>query len=160
MKSLKNIFLVSSSNRCHRKSGKKARNQADGVDGACSRFRKPGTRKMKSRKTGEYARVGSRLPHGLHSRPLRGCGKSRRRVQSAVQCKPDAGREASSFPHGIHPGALDARRNPIALGCFHPEFLMAIVRKGKAGDASVGTLLKCDAGSASTGIEKPVGKLR
>src|SRR5271155_4789214 len=88
MKSLKNIFLVSSSNRCHRKSGKKARNQADGVDDACPRFRKPVTRKMKSRKTGEYARDGSRLPHGLHSQPERGCGKRRRRVQSAVQCKP------------------------------------------------------------------------
>src|SRR5580658_7602455 len=106
MKSLKNIFLVSSSNRCHRKSGKNVRNQAYGVDGVCPRFRKPGTWKMKSRKTVEYGRVGSHLPHGLHSRPERGCGKRRRRVQSAGKCKPDAGREESSFPHGIRPGAF------------------------------------------------------
>jgi hypothetical protein len=67
MKSLKNIFLISSSNRWHRKSGKKAENQAAGVDRAHPRFRKLDTLKMKSRKTGEYPRVAFRLPHGVHS---------------------------------------------------------------------------------------------
>jgi hypothetical protein len=105
MKSLKKVFLISSSNRWHRKSGKKAENQAAGVDRAHPRFRKLDTRKMKSRKTGEYLRVGFRLPHGVHSQPARGCGKRLRRVQSAVKCKPDARREEPGFAQGIHFGA-------------------------------------------------------
>jgi hypothetical protein len=116
MKSLKNIFLISSSNRCHRKSGNKAENQVAGVDGDHPRFRKLDTRKMKRRKTGEYVQVAFRLPHGVHSEPARGCGKRLRRVQSAVKYKPDARCEEPGFAHGIHFGAF----GEIALiqNCF------------------------------------------
>src|ERR1700683_5381928 len=48
----------------------------------------------------------------------------------------------------------------IAFGCFHPDFLMAVVGESELGDAAVRTLLKCDARTAPTGINKPVGKLR
>ncbi len=48
----------------------------------------------------------------------------------------------------------------IAFGCFHPNFLMAVVGESELGHAAVRTLLKCDARTASTGIKKPVGKLR
>jgi hypothetical protein len=167
MKSFKNIFLISSSNRWRRKSGKKAGNQAHRGDGAHPSFRKPGTRKMKSRKSGEYLRVGSRLPHGLHNQAVRGCGKWLPRVQSAVKCRPDARGEEPGFAHSIHTGAfrqncshsgLDSFR--ITLGCSHPEFLMAVVGEGKPGDAAVRALLKCDARTAAAGIKKAIGKLR
>ena len=48
----------------------------------------------------------------------------------------------------------------IALGCFDPEFLMAVIGESEPGDATVGTLLKCDACTAPAGIEKAIGKLR
>ena len=198
MKSLKNIFLISSSNRWRRKSGKKAGNPAAGVVGGPPRFRKLDDREMKRRKTGEYVRVGSRLPHGVHSEAARSCGKRLPRVQSAVKCKPDAHCEEPGFAHGIHRGAFPRiscqgrwrRRTPcgfpqrkphtrlldraalqeirvrpmssfrIAFGCFHPNFLMAVVGESELGHAAVRTLLKCDARTASTGIKKPVGKLR
>jgi hypothetical protein len=167
MKSLKNIFLISSSNRCQRKSGKKAENQAAGVDKAHPCFRKLDTRKMKSRKIGEYLRVGFRLPHGVHSQTARGCGKRLRRVQSAVKCRPDALREEPGFAHGIHFGASrkitltqDWSHSGIALGCLDPELLMTVVGEGEPSDAAVRTLLKCDACTAPAGIEKAIGKLR
>src|SRR5580698_9389787 len=105
MKSLKNIFLISSSNRSHRKSGKKAGNPAAGAVGGPPCFRKLDGREMKRRKTGEYARVGSRLPHGVHIEAARGCGKRPQRVQSAVKCRPDARCEEPGFAHGVHRGA-------------------------------------------------------
>jgi hypothetical protein len=191
MKSLKNIFLISSSNRCRRKSGKKAGNQAAGVVGGPPCFRKLDDREMKRRKTGEYVRVGSRLPHGVHSEAVRCCGKRLPRVQSAVKCRPDARCEEPGFAHGIHPGAFPRISRSVALtnsmrlsdraayrksgsgqcphselvsfriafGCFHPNFLMAVVGESELGDAAVRTLVKCDARTASTGIKKPVGKL-
>jgi hypothetical protein len=121
MKSLKNIFLISSSNRWHRKSGNKAENQAAGVDGSHTRFRKLDTRKMKSRKTGEYVQVESRLPHGVHRRTVMGCGKRLRRVQSAVKSRPDARREEPGFAHGIHFGALS--ENVLIQDWFHSGLL-------------------------------------
>ena len=48
----------------------------------------------------------------------------------------------------------------IALGCFRPDFLMTVVGEGEPGDATVGTLLECDARTAPAGIEKAIGKLR
>jgi len=162
MKSPKNIFLISSSNRWHRKSGKKAGNQAAGVVGGPPCFRKLDDREMKRRKTGEYVRVGSRLPHGVHREAARSCGKRLPRVQSAVKCRPDARCEEPGFAHGIHRGAYREEMTSfrIAFGCFHPNFLMAVVGESELGDAAVRALLKCDARTAPTGIKKPVGKLR
>ena len=116
-KLFKKIFLVSSSSRWHRKSGKQAGNHAVGVDGACLLFRKPDTDQMKSRKSGEFSRVGSPLAHGLHRRPRKACGKQRRRVQSAAESKPGARFVDPGFAHGIHPGAspIPMRRKRIAL---------------------------------------------
>jgi hypothetical protein len=57
----------------------------------------------------------------------------------------------------VHSGMSSFR---IALGCFHPNFLMAVVGESELGDAAVRTLFKCDARTASTGIKKPVGELR
>jgi hypothetical protein len=179
MKSLKNIFLISSSNRWRRKSGKKAGNQAAGVDDGPSCFRKLDDREMKSRKTGEYVRDGFRLPHGVHSEAVQGCGKRMSRVRNAVKCRPDGDCEGPGFAHGIHPGAfprisckrsvaltniqeIRVREMPsfrIALGRFRPNFLMAVVGESELVDAAVRTLIKCDARTASTGIKKPVGKL-
>jgi hypothetical protein len=161
MKSLKKVFLISSSNRWRRKSGKKAGNQADGVDGAHSCFRKLDAREMKSRKTAEYLRVKSPLPHGLHSQAVRSCGKRLLRVQIAVKYRPDACREEPGFAHSFPTGAFrELLPFGITLGRLHPDFLMAVVGEGKPGDAAVGSLLECDARTAAAGIKKPIRKLR
>jgi hypothetical protein len=76
-RSLNHSFVVSSSNRWRRKSGKSGANRVHGVDEGGTRFRKPGSDKMKRRKSGELGRVGSHLPHGLHRRRPKGCGKQR-----------------------------------------------------------------------------------
>jgi len=94
------------------------------VVGGHPRFRKLDDREMKRRKTGEFVRVGARLPHGVHSEAARGCGKRLPGVQSAVKSRPDARCEEPGFAHGIHPGAFPGQANVLIQNWSHSELLL------------------------------------